>query len=189
MWIPAGMWYSSSGKGKLKGQTWDISGVFCAAHTHTHTHTQSQTHTHWHTGTDQTDAIWESPMHSAMVSFNSPRSFHLFILGQEYLYSVCTVSPQIKHSLCIPYEMYLLRFGRGGRQVLGYSNWEGPPFPSLPLPHWRGHCQAAQGEHDWDRKQEDLAFKIKAEMCVSMGITEHRSLATFALFLMCRLQY
>lgn len=169
MWIPAGMWYSSSGKGKLKGQTWDISGVLCAAHTHTHSQRHTHIHTHWHTGTDQTDAIWESPMHSAMVSFNSPRSFHLFILGQEYLYSVCTVSPQIKHSLCIPYEMYLLRFGRGGRQVLGYSNGEGPPFPSLPLPHWRGHCQAAQGELKRNRKRENLAFKIKAETCVSKG--------------------
>lgn len=63
-----------------------------------------------------------------MVSFNSQRSFHLFILRQERTDSVCTVSPQIKHSLCIPYEMYLLRFGRGGRQVLGYIKSEGPPL-------------------------------------------------------------
>lgn len=53
-----------------------------------------------------------------------------FILRQERLCSVCTVSPQIKHSLCIPYEMYLSRFGRGGRQVLGYINLE----PTLACP-------------------------------------------------------
>lgn len=64
--------------------------------------------------------------------------FIFFILRQEYLRGVCPVSPQIKHSLCIPYEMYLLRFGRGGRQVLGYINSEGPPLPIR-----RGHGQAA----------------------------------------------
>ncbi len=90
-----------------------------------------------------------------MVSFNSPRSFHLFILRQEYLYSVCTVSPQIKHSLCIPYEMYLLRFGRGGRQVLGYTNSESPPFPIR-----REQRQATHKEHGLDRKH--CAFIIKA---------------------------
>lgn len=77
---------------------------------------------------DQTDAIWESSEACATVSFNSQCSFHLFILRQERTDSVCTVSPQIKHSLCIPYEMYLLRFGRGGRQVLCYIKSEGPPF-------------------------------------------------------------
>lgn len=60
--------------------------------------------------------------------FNSQRSFHLFILRQESRDSVCSVPPQIKHSLCIPYEMYLLRFGRGGCQVLGY-------IKSKPSPH------------------------------------------------------
>lgn len=81
-----------------------------------------------------------------MVSFNSQCSFHLFILRQEYTDSVCTVSPQIKHSLCIPYEMYLLRFGRGGRQVLGYIKSEGPPFSIR-----RGQRQAAQKQEELDR--------------------------------------
>lgn len=73
-----------------------------------------------HTAAHQTHAIGESLEHCACGSFTPQRSFHLFILGQERADRVCTVYPQIKHSLCIPDEMYLLRFGRGGRQVLGY---------------------------------------------------------------------
>lgn len=41
------------------------------------------------------------------------------------------LSLQIKHSLHIPYEMYLLRFGRGGRQVLGYINSGGPALTQM----------------------------------------------------------
>lgn len=129
----------------------DISGVF---QQHTHTHTELETH-----GAVIKQMPFEkSPKHSAMVSFNSQRSFHLFILRQEYTDSVCTVSPQIKHSLCIPYEMYLLRFGRGGRQVLGYTKSQGPPFPIR-----RGRCQVAHTEQGPDRKSDELAFTIKAE--------------------------
>lgn len=84
-------------------------------------------HARTQTGADQTDAIWESSKHSG-IFFNSQRSFHLFILRQESRDSVCSVPPQIKHSLCIPYEMYLLRFRRGGCQVLGY-------IKSKPSPH------------------------------------------------------
>lgn len=80
-----------------------------------------------YTGADQTDAIWESSKYSG-IFFNSQRSFHLFILRQESRDSVCSVPPQIKHSLCIPYEMYLLRFGRGGRQVLGYIKSKPSPY-------------------------------------------------------------
>lgn len=82
--------------------------------------------------------------------------FIFFILRQEYLRGVCTVSPQIKHSPCIPYEMYLLRFGRGGRQVLGYINSEFPPLPIR-----RGHGQAP-----WVTGSSWLCFYNKSrEMC------------------------
>lgn len=83
--------------------------------------------------------VEKGPKHSAVVSSDPPRPFHLFILRQEYTDRVGSVSPQIKHSLCIPYEMYLLRFGRGGRQVLGYIKSQGPPF-SIQL----GQRQAVQ---------------------------------------------
>lgn len=117
-----------------QGPNVDISGVSCTAHTHSYTHTEAVI---------KQMPFEKSPKHSAMVSFNSQRSFHLFILRQEYTDSVCTVSPQIKHSLCIPYEMYLSRFGRGGRQVLGYTKSE----RALPSLSGEGGRQVRQREH------------------------------------------
>lgn len=136
-------------KGGAGAQMW----TFQVRFSNTHTHTKLETH-----GAVIKQMPFEkSPKHSAMVSFNSQRSFHLFILRQEYTDSVCTVSPQIKHSLCIPYEMYLLRFGRGGRQVLGYTKSQGPPFTIR-----RGWRQAARGEQGSNRKCHDLVFTIKS---------------------------
>lgn len=80
-----------------------------------------------HTGSKHRALIKQMPFEKApnpvpWISFNSQGPFHLFILRQERTDSVCTVSPQIKHSLCIPYEMYLLRFGRGGHKCWVTSN-------------------------------------------------------------------
>lgn len=64
------------------------------------------------------------------------------------------LSPQIKHSFRIPYEMYLLRFGRGGRQVLGYINSGGP---ALAQTERRDEVSPVTGT-----KKKATAFTIKA---------------------------
>ena len=63
--------------------------------------------------------------------------------------SVGTVSREIKHSPCIPLEMYLLRFGRGECQVLGYNG--GPSLLSGPRERERDRlfhgCASPQCTH------------------------------------------
>lgn len=49
------------------------------------------------------------------------------ILGQETVFVLC---PQIKHSLCIPYEMYLVRFGRQRGWVPGVGLHQIRSLPS-----------------------------------------------------------
>lgn len=67
------------------------------------------------------------------------------------------LSPQIKHSLRIPYEMYLLRFGRGGRQVLGYINSGGPALAQTERTERRDEVSPVTGT-----RKKATAFTIKA---------------------------
>lgn len=108
----------------------------------------------------------KSPLHSVMVSFNSQRSFHLFILRRVYrqcLYCVPSDKTQSLHSFWnVSVEIW-----EGWAPGVGLHQITGP---SLPYPE-RAASSLTEREQELYRKLGNFDFTIKAKDAFRLRIT------------------
>lgn len=105
----------------------DKCGLFRCCVQCVHVYTQCHT-TNTQAGSDQTDAIWESPKHSAMVSLNWQCSFHLFILRQS-TQTVLVLCPSDKTQSLHSLWNVSVEIWEGWAPGVGLHQIRGPSLP------------------------------------------------------------